>query len=173
MTPEERRQARMARIKARAAKGKEELANTLLKRDISSYANNKLSDNQNTAVPAQNDNSQPVQVVQNSGNGAQNPGTLQNGQSGNGGEDTAPLLQFETSGPNTGDNDQEEDEREVFGGATVDKNEVNTGDDVFTRFKKMREKERKRVNLHFHQQNFFKLFNLAQNSSKSLSETIF
>ena len=40
MTPEERRKARMARIKARAQKGSEKLASSLLKRDISAYANN-------------------------------------------------------------------------------------------------------------------------------------
>lgn len=174
MTPEEKRKARMARIKARALKGHEHLANTLLTRDISSYANNTNSTPSGENQKPGNDSNEMrdrVEQAQNNKVSQQkmefNATTAEGGNIKRREEGLNPILSFETKGQNNTNplgEVEDEDERELLAGNLTDKNEVKQEEDVFTRFKKMREKERKRVIL---RKKSFIVFK-ASHSSKSI-----
>ena len=124
-TAAERRRLRMERIKARAAKGQEALSNSLLTNNISELS----KPNEATPTPTNQTPQGAPQISQ----------TSQNTLKGN----IEKIVEMTKTG---GDEARDEDERELLKQDFSENPKIPKEEDVFTRYKKLRQKEKKRVN---------------------------
>lgn len=116
----------MERIKARAAKGERALANSLLQKDISSYANTSQS-------PKKKISKEKIEEKK-----------VEENQEKFEVEKPKPVEEKEDDKPDQIllQNNDDEDEREIL----LQKKETDeNSEDVFTRYKKIKEKRKKRV----------------------------